>query len=166
METQIPSPKRGHSPKFSAHVYCGQTAGWIKMPLGIERGLGPGNIVLDGNPATLPKKGAQPLNFLPMSIVAKRLDGSRCHSLGVDTDFILSSDPHTWNTSAVFQQAQLIVCSLTVISDAAEHSVALMSQFNQSIQRMKQRCRHYFRLLQTEKWLSVSTCRCPPASRH
>ena len=54
-------------------------------------------------------------------------------SLGVDTDFILSSDPHTWCTSVVFQQAQLIVCSLTVISDAAEHSIALISQFNQSI---------------------------------
>ena len=26
-----------------------------------------------------PKKGAQPPNFRPMSIVAKRLDGSRCH---------------------------------------------------------------------------------------
>jgi len=33
----------------------------------------------------------------------------------------------------VFQQAQSIVCSLTVISDAAERSIALMSQFNQSI---------------------------------
>ena len=33
----------------------------------------------------------------------------------------------------MFQQAQLIVCSLTVISDAAELSMALMSQFNQSI---------------------------------
>jgi len=55
------------------------------------------------------------------------------HSLGVDTDFILSSDPHTRSTSAVFQQAQSIVCSLTVISDAAERSIALMSQFNQSI---------------------------------
>ena len=55
------------------------------------------------------------------------------HSLGVHTDFILSSYPHTWSTSAVFQQAQLIVCSLTVISDAAEHSIALISQFNQSI---------------------------------
>jgi len=28
-------PKRGQSPlQFSAHVYCGQTATWIKMPLG------------------------------------------------------------------------------------------------------------------------------------
>jgi len=55
------------------------------------------------------------------------------HSLGVDTDFMLSSYPHTWSISAVFQQAQSIVCSLTVISDAAERSIALMSQFNQSI---------------------------------
>jgi len=31
------------------HSYsCGQTVGWIKMPLGKEVGLGPGHIVLDG----------------------------------------------------------------------------------------------------------------------
>jgi len=41
------------------------------MPLGIEVGLCPGHIVLDGNPAPLPWKGAQPPNFLPMSVVAK-----------------------------------------------------------------------------------------------
>jgi len=29
-----PQPQNGHIPQFSAHVYCGQTAGWIKMPLG------------------------------------------------------------------------------------------------------------------------------------
>ena len=32
-------------------VYCGQTAGWIKVPLGTEVGFGPGDIVLDGEPA-------------------------------------------------------------------------------------------------------------------
>ena len=32
-------------------VYCGQTVGWIKMPLGTDVGLGPGDIVLDGDPA-------------------------------------------------------------------------------------------------------------------
>ena len=37
-------------------VYCGQTVGWIKMKLGMQVGLGPGHIVLDGNPAP-PKKG-------------------------------------------------------------------------------------------------------------
>jgi len=30
------------------------------MALGMEMGLGPGHIVLDGDPATLLKKGAQP----------------------------------------------------------------------------------------------------------
>jgi len=34
-----PLPKKGQSPQFSAHVYCGQTAAWIKMPLGTEVGL-------------------------------------------------------------------------------------------------------------------------------
>jgi len=52
-------------------------AGWIKMPLAMEVGLGPGDIELDGDP-TPPKKGTVP-NFRPMHIVAKRLDGSGCH---------------------------------------------------------------------------------------
>jgi len=67
-----PLPKRGRAaPHFSAHVYCGQTAGWIKMPLGMEVALGPGDIVLDGDPA--PRKGgtAAPPTFRPMSVVAK-----------------------------------------------------------------------------------------------
>ena len=34
---------------------CGQTAGCIKMPLGMEVG----DFVLDGDPAPLPKKGAE-----------------------------------------------------------------------------------------------------------
>ena len=37
-------------PHFSANVYCGKMAGWIKMPLGREVDLGPGHIVLDGDP--------------------------------------------------------------------------------------------------------------------
>jgi len=51
-----PLPKNGARPtKFSAHVYCGQTAGWIKMTLGMEAGFSPGDFVLDGNPTSLPK---------------------------------------------------------------------------------------------------------------
>ena len=52
--------KGGRIPQFSAHFYCGQTAGCIKMPLGMEVGLGPGDFVLDGDPALLPKKGVEP----------------------------------------------------------------------------------------------------------
>jgi len=44
------------------------------MPLGTEIGLGLRDSVLDGDPAPL-RKEAQPLNFRPMSVVAKRLEG-------------------------------------------------------------------------------------------
>jgi len=53
-------PHKGHSPQFSAHVCCGQTAGWIKIPLGMEVGLGPGDFVLDGDPASPLKRGHAP----------------------------------------------------------------------------------------------------------
>jgi len=50
----------------------------IKMPLGVEVSLGPGDFVLDGDPLHSPKKGGTPYPISrPMSIVAKRLDGSR-----------------------------------------------------------------------------------------
>jgi len=48
MGPQLP-PKKGTPPHpILAHVYCGQTAGWINMPLGMEVNLGPGDVVLDG----------------------------------------------------------------------------------------------------------------------
>jgi len=48
-------PKKGlHSPQFLAHVFCGQTARWIKMPRIKEVGLGSGHIVLDRDPASQP----------------------------------------------------------------------------------------------------------------
>ena len=36
--------------QFLAHVYCGQTAGWMKTPHVTEVDLGPGHIVLEGVP--------------------------------------------------------------------------------------------------------------------
>ena len=47
---------KGHSPQFSAHVRCGQTAGWTEMPLGMEVSLGPGDFVRWG-PSSPQKKG-------------------------------------------------------------------------------------------------------------
>jgi len=55
MGTQLPLPQRGTAPQFSAHICCGQTAGWIKRPLGRKVGLGPSNIVLDGDPVHPPQ---------------------------------------------------------------------------------------------------------------
>jgi len=57
------SPQRGTTPQFSAHICCGQMAGWIKRPLGREVGLGPGNIVFDADPAL--SQGAEPPIFGP-----------------------------------------------------------------------------------------------------
>jgi len=52
MGNQLPL-KRGDTaaPPLAAHAYCGQTVGWIKMPFGTEVDLGPGDVVLDGDPA-------------------------------------------------------------------------------------------------------------------
>ena len=63
-------PQKRHSPQFLAHVCCGQTAGWIYMPLGTKVGLDSGRIVLHGDPPSPPIRGTAP-NFWPMSIVAK-----------------------------------------------------------------------------------------------
>ena len=63
-------------------VYCGQTVGWIKMKLGIKVGFSPGRIALHGDPATQRGTDPEAPNFQPMSVVAKRLDGSRCHMVG------------------------------------------------------------------------------------
>jgi len=56
LDEDTATPK-GHSPQFSTHVCCDQTAGWIKMPLGREVGLGLGDIVTSGS--SPPPKGAQ-----------------------------------------------------------------------------------------------------------
>jgi len=50
------------SPQFYAHVYCGQTAGWIKIYrlVRTEIGPSPGDIVLDGDPVRSLQKGHSP----------------------------------------------------------------------------------------------------------
>jgi len=73
-------PEKRHIPtQFLVHVYCGQTAGSIKVPLVVdtEVNLGPGDVVLDGVAAPS-NRGTAP-NFQPMSIVAKGLDRWRRH---------------------------------------------------------------------------------------
>jgi len=65
MGTQLPLPKRDTAPQFSAHVYCGVKAGWIKMALGMEVRLCPGHIVLDGDSAPSPKGAQPPPIFVP-----------------------------------------------------------------------------------------------------
>jgi len=64
------SVKWGPSPlpkpsQFSAHFYCGQTTGCIKMPLGMDVGISRGNFMFDGDPAPSSQKGAEPPIFGP-----------------------------------------------------------------------------------------------------
>jgi len=46
-------PNKGPHPHLSTGIYSGQTAGWIKMPVGTEVELGPGHLMLDGDPLLL-----------------------------------------------------------------------------------------------------------------
>jgi len=55
-------------------VYCGQTVGWIRMPLGTEVDLGPGDTLIDGDPAP-PLFGEDP-NFGGVNISQQRFDRS------------------------------------------------------------------------------------------
>jgi len=98
MGTTLPLPKRGGTPKFSAHVYCGQTAGWMKPVLGMEVRLRPGDFVLDRDPVPFPQKRAEP----PSQFSAHFYRGqtARCIKmpLGMDLglspgDFVLHGDP-------------------------------------------------------------------------
>jgi len=73
------SPKGTQHSQFSANVRYGQTAGWTKIPLGMQVGLGRGDFVFDGDPA-LPRKKAQPLTqFLSHVYCGQTAGWSRCH---------------------------------------------------------------------------------------
>ena len=47
-----PPQKMGQSPQIFG-PYCRQTAGCIRMPLGMDVGLSPGDFVLDGDPVVI-----------------------------------------------------------------------------------------------------------------
>ena len=67
--SSTPQKKGAQSPQFSAPVYCGRMAGWIKMPLGImEVGLGQGHNVLDGDLAPSSEDGHSAPIFGPCQL--------------------------------------------------------------------------------------------------
>jgi len=79
MGTQLSPQKRAQPPPANFRPCLLWPNGWMhQVPLiGAKVGRGPGDIVLDADPA--PPKRSTALNFQPMSIVAKGLDGSRCY---------------------------------------------------------------------------------------
>ena len=72
-------------------------AGWIKMPLGMEVRLNPGHIVLDGDPAPLPRKGLNLPQFTAHVYCAQTAGWIKM-PLGKDvgpgpSDIVLDEDP-------------------------------------------------------------------------
>ena len=59
-------------------VYYGQTVEWSRMPLGIEVGLGPGDMVLDGDQLPTRKGAQQPPSFRPLYCVPTVAHLSNC----------------------------------------------------------------------------------------
>jgi len=95
-----PSSPKGDSPQFSAHVYCGQTAGWIKMPLGTEIDLSLCDIVLDGDPAPLsePLKNRHTFTRFSADVYCGQAAGWMKTPLGTEVDLgpghiVLHGDP-------------------------------------------------------------------------
>ena len=85
----LPSPNKwgGVPSQFSAHFYCAQTAGCIKMPLGMEVGLSPGEFVLDGTQPSSPKGGRSPSPIFRVEVRISKLD-RKCGALPVVANFV------------------------------------------------------------------------------
>jgi len=72
-------------------------AGWIKMPLAVEEGLGTGDFMLDGGPAPPPQKGGGVLK-LSAHVYCGQTAGWLKMVIGTDVglsprDFVLDGDP-------------------------------------------------------------------------
>jgi len=95
---QLPLPK-GAQPQFSAHICCGEMAAWIKMSFGMEIDLGPGDIVLDGDPAPpSPQRGRSPTPQFSAHFYCGQMAGCIKMPLGIEvgpspSDFVLDGDP-------------------------------------------------------------------------
>ena len=61
-------------------------AAWIKMSLGMELGLGPGDFMLDGDPAPPPKKGERSPQFFSAHVYCGQTAGLMKLVLGMDVD--------------------------------------------------------------------------------
>ena len=67
-------------------VHCGQMLGRIKMKLGRQVGLGPGHIVLDGDPAPLLTKGVEPPPQFSAHVYCGQMAGWMKTPLGTEVD--------------------------------------------------------------------------------
>jgi len=118
--------KAYNSFQFSEHVYCGQTAAWFKMKRGMKLGLGPGHIVLDGDPAPLHQRCTVPQ--FSAHVCCGQQAGWIKMSLGREvglspSDIALDGEPASppqWGTDPNFRPMP-IVTKRSPISATAEH---------------------------------------------
>jgi len=73
-------------------------ATWIKMPLGMELGLGPGDFGLDGNPASPLQKGGRAPSQFSVHVYCGQTAGWTKMPLGMEVDvgsgdFVFDGDP-------------------------------------------------------------------------
>jgi len=83
-------PQRGTAP------YCSQTAGWIKMALGMAVGLAPSHIALDGDSVLLQRREQSPQS--PARVYCGQTAGWIKMALGIEVDLgsghiVLDVDP-------------------------------------------------------------------------
>jgi len=112
-------------------VYCGQTVGWIKIKLDMQVNLGPGHIVLDRDPAPLPK-GPEPQ--FPAHVCCGQTAGWIKMPLGTEVDLgpgliVLDGDqvsPRKGHSSPSFCPMS-IVAKRSAISATAEHLLRYVS---------------------------------------
>ena len=109
---------------FLAHVYYGQTARWIRIPLGTEVCLGPGNIVLDGDPAPKEKGTATP-SYRPTALAGI----PQTHTLLITriVDYAVRGGRLSWQSYRII--ATRLVCSLVswLVSQTVQHVVDKIS---------------------------------------
>jgi len=107
-------------------VCCGQTAGWIKMPLDTKVGLGQGDIVLDGDPSP-PIKGDSSPHFLTHVYCGQTAGWNKmplATEVGIGPGHIVLDGtqlPHPKRGTVLNFRPMAIVAKRSPISAIAEH---------------------------------------------
>jgi len=84
--TQLPLPYRGTVPQFSVNVLCGQTTGWTKMALGMDRDRPRPSRLFDGDPATPRTEGTPTTTQFLAHVYCGQAAGWMKAPLGTEVD--------------------------------------------------------------------------------
>jgi len=117
---------------FSVHVYCDQTAGWMRIPLGTEAGLDPCDSVLDGDPPLTPRKGAQQTPTFWPTVLARIPAGLHfthkpyCPLGSAWRAAVVEIQPDNCHPSSCFHST----CSFVIIADVLQASCPSLSPYS------------------------------------